>query len=102
MLVLNRRRTRVYLPLTVHDVFVLVGPRSEGQADSEEHLSVLTPLPIQFLKSLPLFPAAGYEYFFGEFLLRGFPDEIGLLGGTRPEMVIPAVRAGPRHKIQII
>lgn len=44
--VLNHRGTLVDLPLAVHNILILIHPRTESETDSKEHLVVFSYFPI--------------------------------------------------------
>jgi hypothetical protein len=91
----------VDLPLAVNNVLILICTRSESQTDTKEHFPIFANLSRQFFEGLPLFPATGDEHFFGDLFGGGLPDEVCLLSGARPIVIIAAVGASPRHTKQL-
>ena len=91
MFVLAGRHQRVYTPLPVHNVLVLVNPWVQRQRNPEEGLSVLRQLASQLIKGLPLLPAAADQDLFGNIVIGWLPHEVGLLCSTGTEMHVAAV-----------
>ena len=90
-------RILVNLPLSIHNILILVNPWAQSQAYSKKYLSVFTHFSIQPIYCLPLLPAALDQHLFRSLFGRRLPYKTGLFGGTWSVVKVSTLPAYPRH-----